>query len=115
MNATHTQLAIRYFNYLARRFPVMCASDEFHFLPRAEDAAEYYNRLDDLDAGCIDECLNQLKDFRQQFSRLSVDETNLENQIDLEVLKANATGIIIELEQNRIWQQNPLIYLKIAQ
>ena len=114
MNATHTQLAIRYFNYLARRFPVMCASDEFHFLPRAEDAAEYYDRLDDFDAGCIDECLNQLKDFRQQFSRLSVDETNLENQIDLEVLKANATGIIIELGQNRIWRHNPLLYLKIA-
>ena len=114
MNSTHTQLAIRYFNYLARRFPVMCASDEFHFLPRAEDAAEYYDRMDDFDADCIDECLNQLKDFRQQFSRLSVDETNLENQIDLEVLKANATGIIIELGQNRIWRHNPLLYLKIA-
>ena len=32
-------LAFQYFDYLARCFPVMCASDEFHFLPRAEDAA----------------------------------------------------------------------------
>ena len=114
MNATHTQLAIRYFNYLAHRFPVMCASDEFHFLPRAEDAAGYYDRLDDLAAGCIDECLKQLREFRQQFSRLSVRETNLENRIDLEVLKASATGIIIELGKNCVWRHNPLLYLKIA-
>lgn len=114
MNATHTQLAIRYFNYLARRFPVMCASDEFHFLPRAEDAAKYYDRLDDIDSDSIDECLNQLREFRQRFSRLSASETNLEKRIDLEVLKANVTGIVIEFGKNRIWQHNPLLYLKIA-
>ncbi|MFH2218220.1 MAG: hypothetical protein ABII68_00995 [Pseudomonadota bacterium] len=28
----------------------MCASDEFHFLPRVESASRYYDRLDDLDA-----------------------------------------------------------------
>ena len=48
MKAPHIQLALRYFNDLAGRFPVMCASDEFHFLPRAEAAAGYYDRLDDM-------------------------------------------------------------------
>jgi hypothetical protein len=47
MKATHIQLTSRYFDDLAGRFPVMCASDEFHFLPRAQAAAEYYDRLDD--------------------------------------------------------------------
>ncbi|MGD9277262.1 MAG: hypothetical protein PVG37_01660, partial [Desulfobacterales bacterium] len=61
MKASHIQLALRHFNDLAGRFPVMCASDEFHFLPRAEAAAEYYDRLDDLGVGAIDECVGRLK------------------------------------------------------
>ena len=39
---THIDIAERYFDCLAERFPVMCASDEFHFLPRAENAREHY-------------------------------------------------------------------------
>jgi hypothetical protein len=98
MNVTHTQLAYRYFNYLARSFPVMCASDEFHFIPRAQDAAGYYHRLDDLDATAADECINRLKVFCQEFSRIRASETDLEKIIDLELLNANAKGIVIELE-----------------
>ncbi|MEJ2656830.1 MAG: DUF885 family protein [Desulfobacterales bacterium] len=114
MNPAHTQVALRYFNYLARRFPVMCASDEFYFLPRAQDAAGYYHQLDDLDAAAIDECINRLKKFCREFSRILASETNLERIIDLELLIANANGIVIELDQNRIWRHNPLLYLKIA-
>ena len=47
---SHHRLAQEYFDYMARRFPVMCASDEFHFLPRAQAAANYYDKLDDLDS-----------------------------------------------------------------
>jgi len=64
MNTTFTQLARSHFNYLARRFPVMCASDEFRFIPRAQDAAGCYHRLEDLDAAAIDECINQLRQYR---------------------------------------------------
>jgi uncharacterized protein (DUF885 family) len=114
MNTTHTQIARRYFNDIARRFPVMCASDEFHFIPRAQDAAGYYHRLDDLDAAAMDGCINQLEVFCQEFSRLRQDETDLEKIIDLELLIANAKGIVIELNQNRVWRHNPLLYLKIV-
>ncbi len=113
MSTPFTQLARSYFNYLARRFPVMCASDEFHFIPRAQDAAGYYHRLEDLDASVIDECVEQLNGFCREFSRLRADETDLEKTIDLELLNANAKGIAIELNQNRVWRHNPLLYLKI--
>jgi uncharacterized protein (DUF885 family) len=113
MNTTFTQLARSYFNYLARRFPVMCASDEFHFIPRAQDAAGYYHRLENLDVSAIDECVGQLNIFCRQFSRLRTDETDFEKMIDLELLNANAKGIVIELKQNRVWRHNPLLYLKI--
>ena len=53
INETHIEFANRYFDYLAGRFPVMCASDEFHFLPRAENARKHYGSLDNLDADAI--------------------------------------------------------------
>ena len=110
----HIRLAERYFRYLAVRFPVMCASDEFHFLPRAEAAAEYYSRMDELDSAGLDIIITDLKSYRDEFSRFLARCDNLEDRIDLELLKANATGILIELELKRTWQYNPLLYLKIA-
>jgi len=114
MKNPHRQFARRYFNDLAGRFPVMCASDEFHFLPRAQAAAYHYDRLDDLRSSAIDECVGQLKSFKQEIDLLIAGEKDLENRIDLDLLKANVAGILIELELNKSWRHNPLMYLKIA-
>lgn len=121
---------LKYFEYLARRFPVMCASDEFHFLPRAEDADRYYDHLDNLDADSINETISIVREFHNQFDRqvdsqvdcpvdFRVDfragcENDLEKRLDLELLKANAAGILIEFEKIQSWRHNPLFYLKIA-
>lgn len=114
MNDPLIQAASAYFRYLSERFPVMCASDEFSFLPRAERASRYYDRLDDLDAAAMAESLDTLKGFLETFDRLRKHEENLERRIDLDLLRANATGILIELEQNCSWRHNPLLYLKVA-
>jgi hypothetical protein len=53
--SSHIELAEEYFDYLAGHFPVMCASDEFHFFPRAQNAANYYHKLDNLDADALTE------------------------------------------------------------
>jgi hypothetical protein len=102
------KLADSYFGYLARCFPVMCASDEFHFLPRAQAAAGYYDRLDNLDSQVIETIIAKLKAFRDEFSGLTARIDNLEERIDFELLQANVAGILIELEQKRSWQYNPL-------
>ena len=114
MRAPHNQLASRYFDHLAGRFPVMCASDEFHFLPRAQAAAEYYDRLDDLNGSTIEECVDQLRSFKQELALLAAGEKDLEKRIDLDLLTGNVAGILIELEQNKSWRHNPLLYLKIV-
>jgi len=111
---THIEFADRYFDYLAERFPVMCASDEFHFLPRAENARKHYAILDNLDADAISETLDQLKKLRNELSAFSTADDDLEKRLDLELLKANTAGFLIEFEQKRSWQYNPLLYLKIA-
>jgi hypothetical protein len=114
MQDTHTQLACRYFGELAARFPVMCASDEFHFLPRVQAASRFYDRLDELDGQAIGETVQLLHRYRNQFDALRAQEHDLERRIDLELLTASAAGILLELEQNRSWRHNPLFYLKIG-
>jgi uncharacterized protein (DUF885 family) len=104
----------QYFDYLSGRFPVMCASDEFHFLPRAENACRYYDRLEDFSADGIVEFIHRIKAFQQIFSKAAEQESNLENRIDFQILKANTAGILIEFEQIRSWRHNPLLYLKTA-
>jgi uncharacterized protein (DUF885 family) len=114
MKDQQTELALHYFDYLAKRFPVMSASDEFYFLPRSEAASQYYDLVDNLDADAIDECVFALKDFQKKFDALAIHEHDLEKLADLELLRANIAGILIELETKRSWCHNPLLYLKIA-
>ena len=63
----HLILAQEYFDDMARRFPVMCASDEFHFLPRAQAAANYYDKLDDLDSRAIEASIDKFKGLQNDF------------------------------------------------
>jgi hypothetical protein len=111
---SHLILAQEYFDDLARRFPVMCASDEFHFLPRAQAAVNYYDKLDDLDSRAIEASIDKVKSLQKEFARLEEFEEDLEILIDLQILQANIAGFIIEFDNKRIWQFNPLLYLKIA-
>ncbi len=104
----------RYFDFLARRFPVMCASDEFDFLPRAENAAQHYDKLDQLEAAAIEESIDRLKEFQKAFALANDAAGDLDKRIDLKFLQANAAGILIELDTKRSWKYNPLLYLKIA-
>ena len=107
-------LSAEYFDFLAARFPVMCASDEFHFLPRVAAASRYYDRLECLDRDTVEECIGVLKEFQSKFERPAHDETELEKSIDLELLKASAGAILFELEEIRSWRHDPVLYLKIA-
>jgi uncharacterized protein (DUF885 family) len=111
---THIDFANRYFDFVAERFPVMCASDEFHFLPRAENARKHYATLDNLDADAISETIVQLKKLHNELAAFNTQDDDLEKYLDLELLKANIAGFLIEFEQKRSWQYNPLLYLKIA-
>jgi uncharacterized protein (DUF885 family) len=110
----YKKVAESYFDYLAERFPVMCASDEFDFLPRAENSCKHYDRLDKFEAAAIEETIDKLKEFQKDFALENYETGDLDNLIDLKLLQANAAGILIELDTKRSWQYNPLMYLKIA-
>ena len=84
-----SQLANRYFEFVAERFPVMCASDEFHFLPRAEKAKDYYHKIDNLEAESIKNTIHELKRFRCQFSAFYKRNLPFEKKIDIDLLISN--------------------------
>ena len=112
--APHIRLAEEYFEEMAGWFPVMCASDEFHFLPRAQAAVNYYDKLDNFDSKAIEESIARLKGLQKEFIHRAESENDLEAHIDLQVLQSNIAGFLIEFEQKRIWQFNPLLYLKVV-
>ena len=114
MSDPQAELTDHYFDYLAKCFPVMCASDEFHFLPRIQAASQHYDQLDNLDADLIEECLSILRTFQQKFDFMAAQESDFERLTDLELLTASVSGILIELGLKRSWRHNPLLYLKIA-
>jgi len=105
-------MAHAYFSFLARTFPVMCSSDEFHFMPRAEEANTCLDRLDDLSPEAVEGTCDALRSYQSDFKRFPRDG-DLETAIDLEMLSASCSGLLIELEQHRPWKSNPLLYLKI--
>ena len=111
-NDNYKRLADSYFDFLAERFPVMCASDEFDFLPRAENASKYYDKLDQFKSNAVEDVIDELKSFQKRFSAADAEDVNLERFIDLKLLQANAAGILIELDIKRAWRYNPLLYLK---
>ncbi len=114
MPQSQEKFAQSYFDFLAKRFPVMCASDEFHFLPRAVEASRYYDRIESFDAASIEEDIFALREFQRQFNLAASGEVDLEKLTDLELLNCSVAGILIELDENRLWRHNPLMYLKIA-
>lgn len=114
MKACLKDLAEDYFDFLAKSFPVMCANDEFHFLPRAQAAEKYLDRMENLQKDAIFETISVLKEFRSRLDRLSIHESDIEGYSDLELLKSNVSSALIELEVYQSWRHNPLLYLKIA-
>jgi hypothetical protein len=114
MDTPHIEMATRHFERLARQFPVMCASDEFHFLPRVAAAGKYYERMDDFEAEKINGFISEMEGLQKELSLRISREKDLEIQIDLELLKANVTGFLVEMKEKKSWRFNPLLYLKIA-
>jgi len=107
------KIANEYFSFLARAFPVMCASDEFHFLPRVQEAAKSLDRLDNLSQEAIAATIGAVRGFQTQLQQ-QPSAHDFEEEIDRQLLLHNMAGLLIELEDVKSWCRNPLLYLKIG-
>ena len=107
------RIANEYFSLLARAFPVMCASDEFHFLPRVQEAVEFLDRMDELSQEAIGEAMASVHDLQNQLRKQRA-ARDVEKEIDRQFLLHNMAGVLIELEEVQSWRHNPLMYLKVG-
>ncbi len=108
------KLAEDYFGFMACTYPVMSLSDEFYFFPRAKKAIQYLERLDSLDEEKIKQDISYIKTLKRSLERLNTKHMSLEAQIDQQLLKASMAGFLREFEQIKIWQSDPILYLKIT-
>jgi len=106
-------IASSYFSLLARAFPVMCASDEFHFLPRAQEAAGFLELMDDLSQEAIASVVDSVRALQGQLQKQPRGQ-DFEEEIDRQLLLHNMAGLLIELEEVKSWRHNPLLYLKVG-
>ena len=107
------RIAQEYFSLLARAFPVMCASDEFHFLPRVQEAVRFLDRMEEMSQETIGAVVESVRDLQQQLRKQPAAQ-DFEEEIDRQFLLHNMAGVLIELEEVQSWRHNPLIYLKIG-
>ncbi len=103
--------ADRLFSFLVERFPVMCSSDEFYFLPRIRQHDRSFAAVESLDPDRINDTISWLKTFRSTIKSTPT-ENDLEHIIDKQLLNSCISGILIELEERKSWSYNPLFYLK---
>jgi len=109
------QFSDHYFAFLAKHFPVMCASDEFHYIPRAENASNYYGCLDDFSEERIKNFIYWLKNQKEQIKGLYRENINNPDiLIDIEMLRMSIKALESEFIQKKVWIHDPLLYLKIA-
>ncbi len=91
----------------------MCASDEFHFLPRVQEAVQFLDRVDELSQEAIGAVVASVRDLQNQLRKQRAAQ-DFEKEIDRQFLLHNMAGLLIELEEVQSWRHNPLVYLKIG-
>lgn len=104
----------KYFSYIAKAYPVMCASGAFPLMPPVKDAAKWLDRYDDFSERGITRHVNRLKNFQQEFEQAEAKSDDPLTQATLRALALSVSGTIVELETIRTWERFPTLYLQVA-
>ena len=104
-------IANDFFDYIGRRLPQECASDEFYFLPRSETAMTHLGRLDDLTSVEVQDHISYVRNLSAEIS--SEKDEDLEGEIDGLLLSQSMEGFIREFDDAEVWRNDPTLYVKI--
>ena len=104
----------KFFAYLGKHYPVMCASGAFEFMPPVNDAAKWLDRLDDLSRKGIEGHVLKLTRFRQDFETAAAKAETPEERGVARALAVSAGCAITELGHIRSWEKSPDYYLRVA-
>lgn len=106
--------AAKYFAYIGKHFPVMCASGAFELMPPVANAADWLDRFDDLSGKRVDKHVAKLEKFRKDFETAESKAATPEDQGTARALQLSASCAITELSAIRTWAHAPQLYLHVA-
>jgi len=108
------KLAKKYFAYVAKHFPVMCASGAFPLLPPVTEASKRMDRLDDLSRKGITKHVATLNRYKADFLTAASKAATPEEAAQAQALALSVSGAITELDTIRTWEKAPELYLNVA-
>lgn len=108
------KLSRKYFSYVSKQFPVMCASGAFSLLPPVTDAAKHLDRLDDFSSKGIAGHVAALNGFREEFLNAAAKAKTPELQAQAQALALSASAAATELDAIQGQAKGPELYLQVA-
>lgn len=112
-NTMKQGLIKRYFSYLAKSFPVLCASGDMRFLPAAARADGLLDRLEDFSPRAVERHVSKLNGFLADFNKVADRNIGVEHERAV-AMATNVSGVLLELSTSQSWRKDPSLYLKIA-
>lgn len=104
-------IASDYFDSLGRRFPYQCASDEFYFFPRSENALDGLGFLDGLEPASVKELVEHARNLAEELE--GAESTNREEETDRLTLAKSIERFIWHFGRAGAWRRDPTLYVKI--
>lgn len=106
--------AKKFFAYLAKHYPVMCASGAFPQMPPVTDSSKWLDRLDDLSRKGILSHVESLLGFRKSFLAAAEKAATPAERAENLALALSAGGAATDLDGARGWEHAPEFYLQVA-
>ena len=106
--------ADKYFAYVGKHFPVMCASGAFPLFPPVAEAARWLDRFDDLSARGVARHAARLTKFKTEFDAAAAKTGDEATRAVCAALSLSAGGALAELDADGAWRKAPERYLQVA-
>jgi len=100
--------------FLARTFPVACASDEFFYFPQVRLDERQWGTWDRFSVETVDACARRLTAWEVELDRLKSDHPDLDVQIDITLHQRLSRTLREQLTEVRAWQTQPTFFLTLA-
>lgn len=100
--------------FLARTFPVACASDEFFYFPQVRLEEPQWGAWDRFSREGVDECARRLADWEGELDRLESGRIDPDLRIDATLHRRLCRTLREQLTEVKAWQTQPTWYLTLV-
>jgi len=109
-------LATELYSFLAQRFPVCCASDEFTFFPQAVNENPDWNAWDDFSPDAVSEAVIRLNSYEDRLVEVSkaLHDAFSPSSVNVRMLSRVIRTLIEQLDKIGTHTFQPTFYLTIA-